>query len=374
MNEIDLSVVIVSWNTADMTAACLRALRDDPTSLRRQVIVVDNASEDGTAERVAREHPEVELVRNAQNLLYAAANNQGAARARGRHLCLLNSDAMVEPGTLDRLVRFLDQSPEYAAASPKLVGRDGVVQRACARFPTLATALVHSTALGLVPPGAWIAARGRMEDFDHEASADVDQPPTSCFVVRKSDYDAIGGFDPRMSLYFNDVDLCYRLWRRGRRIRFLADVEVVHEAGGSTGRARRRERNIVWTRDREAYYTKRYGVLGRAWTRAVLATSTAEIAARILAGRARDAGAQLRALSEQLRMTLAPEAPAIALEPAPTVTPTTVPSSERVRESKIRMVERSRDATISSTISSPSRSPAAIALGGSVSPIAVRAP
>lgn len=317
MSEIDLSVVIVSWNTADMTASCLRALRDDPTSLRRQVIVVDNASEDGTADRVAREHPEVELVRNAQNLLYAAANNQGAARARGRHLCLLNSDAMVEPGTLDRLVRFLDQSPEYAAASPKLVGRDGAVQRACARFPTLATALVHSTALGLVPPGAWIAARGRMEDFDHQASADVDQPPTSCFVVRKSDYDAIGGFDPRMSLYFNDVDLCYRLWRRGRRIRFLADVAVVHEAGGSTGRARRRERNIVWTRDREAYYTKRYGAVGRVWTRAVLATSTAEIAARILVGRARDAGAQLLALSDQLRMTLAPEPPAIALDAPP---------------------------------------------------------
>jgi GT2 family glycosyltransferase len=190
------------------------------------------------------------------------------------------------------------------------------VQRACARFPTLATALVHSTALGQVAPGTWIAARGRMEDFDHAHSADVDQPPTSCFVVRKSDFDAIGGFDPRMSLYFNDVDLCYRLWGRGRRIRFVADAEVVHEAGGSTARARRRERNVVWTRDREAYYEKRYGSLGVLWTRAVLATSTAEVAARIVVGRGREAGEELRALSEQVRMTLAPVAPEIALETA----------------------------------------------------------
>ncbi|AKF11034.1 glycosyltransferase family 2 protein [Sandaracinus amylolyticus] len=316
MQHVDLSIVIVSWNTCDMTAACLRALRADRSSLRRQIIVVDNASEDGTADRVAREHPEVELVRNRRNLLYAYANNQGAARARGRYIALLNSDALVRPGALDRLVRFLEANLAYAAASPKLVGSRGEVRRTCARFPTLASALAHSTALGRVPPGRWIVARSRMEDFDHEQSRDVDQPPTSCFVVRRRDWEEIGGFDARMSLYFNDVDLCFRLWQSGRRIRYVADAEVVHEEGGSTRRARRRERNIVWNRDREAYYEKRYGALGRVWARAVLGAATAEIAARIVASRGREAGEQLAALSEQLRDTLGPDAPSITLDQA----------------------------------------------------------
>lgn len=319
MTHVDLSVVIVSWNTSDMTTACLRALRDDPSPLRRQIIVVDNASEDGTADRVAREHPEVELVRNPRNALYALANNQGAERARGRYLCLLNSDAIVRPGALDRLVAFLDAHPEYGGASPKLVGEDGAPRRACARFPTLATALAHSTSLGQLAPGAKVLARSRMRDFDHQRSRDVDQPPTSCFVVRKRDWDEVGGFDPRMSLYFNDVDLCLRLWQRGRRIRYLADAEVLHEEGGSTRRARRLEHNIVWTRDREAYYAKHYGALGTVWTRAVLATSLTEIALGIVAGRAREASTQLAALGQQLRLTLAPEPPPILLEAAPAI-------------------------------------------------------
>lgn len=321
MREIDLSVVIVSWNTAALTTACLAALERDGTRLRREIVVVDNASADGTADAVAREHPDVVLLRNLENRLYAEACNQGVARARGRYVCLLGSDAEVRPGALDDLCAFLDAHPAHAAVAPKLVGEDGVVQRTCSRFPGLASALAHSTFVGRLPAAASLVARCRMDDFDHEHSRDVDQPPTSCFVIRRSDWEELGGFDPRLSLYFNDVDLCYRLWERGRRIHYLADVEVEHEAGGSTRRARSLDRNVLWYRNREAYYQKRYGALGGLWVRTVLVTEVGEIAARVVVGRARDTALQLAALGRQLRLTFGNETPGIRVEGSAAATP-----------------------------------------------------
>ena len=314
--DMDLSVVIVSWNTSSLTMACLSALGADRTALRREVIVVDNASADGTPEMVAREHPDVVLVRNRENRLYAAACNQGVARARGRYVCLLGSDAKVRPGALDRLCAFLDAHPEHAAVAPKLVGADGVVQRTCSRFPGLAVALAHSTSLRRLPIGARLCARTRMEDFDHTSSRDVDQPPTSCLVIRRDDWDALGGFDPRLSLYFNDVDLCFRLWERDRRIHYLAEVEVEHEAGGSTGRAHTVDRSVVWHRNRMTYYQKRYGTRGALWLRGVVLTEAGETALRIVAARTRDAAVQLSTLGEQLRRTLGRELPRMSVRAA----------------------------------------------------------
>ena len=319
--DVSISVVIVSWNTAALTSACLRALESDDTARSREIIVVDNASADGTADLVAREHPEVRLVRNRENRLYAPACNQGVARARGRYVCLLGSDAKVRPGALDQLCAFLDAHPEYGAVAPKLVGEDGVVQRTCARFPGLAMALAYSTPLRHLAIGARVCAHTRMDDFDHEESRDVDQPPTSCLVIRKDDWDELGGFDARLGLYFNDVDLCRRLWERGRRIRYLAEVAVEHEAGGSTSRARSFERNVVWHRDRLTYYEKRYGNVGALWLRGVLLAEVSEIAARIVAARTRDAVVQLAGIGRQLRRTLGREAPRITTIEGGTGTP-----------------------------------------------------
>ena len=143
----DLSIVILTWNTVDLTLACLEALEreadvGDGPRYTREVIVVDNGSEDRTAEAVAERFPDVVLVRNDENRFYAAGNNQGAQVATGRWLCLLNSDTEVRPGALDRLVDFLEQNGgEYGACAPRLVHPDGKVQKACKRFPGLMVAL-----------------------------------------------------------------------------------------------------------------------------------------------------------------------------------------------------------------------------------------
>jgi hypothetical protein len=249
---------VLSWNTKELLRSCLAALRADSAGeLRREIIVVDNASADGSAGMVAAEFPECVLVRNEQNLGYAEGNNTGARAATGEFVCLLNSDTEVRAGALDQVVRFLREHPEYGAVSPKLVNPDGTVQRACMRFPGICVGVVFDNWLARFPPGKWIDDWYYMRDFDHLAARDVDQPPGACFLMRRDEYLREGGLDPALFLYFNDVDLCRRLARRGRKIRYLAGAEVVHHGGAST---RKFDRMIVvWHKNRLAYYRKHYG-------------------------------------------------------------------------------------------------------------------
>lgn len=260
-----LSVVVLSWNTVDLTLACLRALHAETPKHPREVIVVDNGSHDGSADAIAAAFPQVRLLRNADNRLYAAGNNQGAAVATGEYLCTLNSDTEVRPGALDRLVDFLRENPEYGACAPKLVDPDGSVQRACQRFPTLGSALCFDSWWGTWWPGSAIQRRYLMTDFDHLASRDVDQPPGAVFTMRTAEWRKYGGLDEQLSLFYNDVDLSLRLWRDGRRIRYLADCEVMHHRGGSTRNFAKML--VLWHRNRLAYYGKHYGAFGRWWIR-----------------------------------------------------------------------------------------------------------
>lgn len=260
-----LSVVILSWNTKALTLACLRALFAETPRHAREVIVVDNGSHDGSADAIAAAFPQVQLLRNADNRLYAAGNNQGAAAARGEFLCTLNSDTEVRPGALDRLVDYLREHQDHGAVAPRLVDPDGSVQHACQRFPTLLTALCFDSWWGSFWPGKVVQDRYLMRDFDHLQSRDVDQPPGAVFVMRLAEWRHYGGLDETLSLFYNDVDLSRRLWRDGRRIHYLADAEVLHHRGGST-------RNfgkmlVLWHKNRLAYYGKHYGAFGRFWIR-----------------------------------------------------------------------------------------------------------
>lgn len=256
-NSPDLSVVVLSWNTKDLTLACLRALANDGSRRSREIVVVDNGSADGSADAIAAAFPDVRLVRNAENRGYSGGNNQGAREACGRWLCLLNSDTEVRPGALDLLVDWLERNPRYGVAAPRLVHPDGSVQRACMRFPGLLTACVFDLDWARRWPMRWIDDRYYMRDFDHLHSRDVDQPPGACCVMARSEYLEQGGLDENLWLFFNDVDFCRRMWRRGRRIRYVAEAEVMHHVGSSTKRFSRTI--VIWHRNRIAYYVKHYG-------------------------------------------------------------------------------------------------------------------
>jgi GT2 family glycosyltransferase len=230
----DLSIVVLSWNTADLLQACLRSLQADTTTLTREIIVVDNASADGSADLVAARFPNVKLIRNAANLLYSEGNNIGARAATGRFLCLLNSDTEVSRGALDQLVQYLQQHPGCGLVGPKLVNPDGSVQAGCRRFPDLAEAFWAWGWLRRTRAGQRAAASARMADFDHLTSRDVQQPLGACMMLVRDEFMRLGGLDPVLSLFYNDVDLCLRLSRGGRRIHYLATAVVMHHQGAST--------------------------------------------------------------------------------------------------------------------------------------------
>ena len=255
----ELSVVVLSWNTQELTLACLRSLRADGQEHTREVIVIDNGSEDGSADAIADQHPDVLLVRNPENVGYAGGHNQGAKIASGTFLCTLNSDTEVEPGALDQLVDFLLAHPGHGAVSPRLVNLDGTVQRACMRFPGLLTAMCFDLFVGKFWPGSIVERRYFMKDFDHLSSRDVDQPPGAVFVVNRAEFLEMGGLDEDLFLFFNDVDYCRRLWKRGRRIHYLAEAAVRHHGGASTKGFQKFI--VIWHRNRLSYYRKHYGPL-----------------------------------------------------------------------------------------------------------------
>jgi len=255
-----LSIVITSWNTRELLARCLASVERATAGIESEVIVVDNGSDDGSAELVARRFPRVDLVRNSANRGYAIATNQGAARARGEFLLLLGSDTEPDESALCKLTRFLEESTGHAGVAPRLVGSDGATQHACMRFPRLRTAFAFGTPLERWAPESRELRRYFVRDFDHDRCADVEQPPASCLLLRRSVWEQLGGFDEALWLFFNDVDLCRRLASAGLKLHYLANAHVMHVGGAST--AGFADFVPRWQTDRLRYYRKHHGTLG----------------------------------------------------------------------------------------------------------------
>lgn len=256
----DLSVVVLSWNTADLLADCLQALRAGAGNLDLEIVVIDNASEDGSPDRVEAEFPEVRLTRNSENVGYALGVNQGLELARGERVCLLGSDTAVAPDALPTLARFLDDHPRAGAVAPRLLHFDGRLQRACMRFPTLATALVWDLPLAESRFGRRELARYQYEDWDHRGTRQIDQPPGTCLMLPRRVLDELGPMDGRMWLFFNDVDWMKRLHGLGHEVWYVDEATVNHHLGSSTSRAG----DFVerWHANRIVYYRKHHGRIG----------------------------------------------------------------------------------------------------------------
>lgn len=255
-----MSIVVLSWNTQDLLRDCLASLDAVRGELPLQIIVVDNASEDGSADMVAAEFPWAELLRNPVNDGYARGNNLGAELATAPLLMLLNSDTEVPPGVLPMLRDFLAEHPEHGGVAPLLHHADGTVQRSCKTFPTLGVAFFFDTYFERWFPNNKTLPRYFMADFDHEHSRDVDQPPAAAFLLSRELWESLGGFDERLWLFFNDVDLCRRISERGLKIRYLAEARILHHEGKSTSRFH--EMGREWHRNRLAYFRKTFGWRG----------------------------------------------------------------------------------------------------------------
>lgn len=236
----ELSICIVSWNTRELLDACLVSIRTLPDCVTREVIVVDNASSDGTAQMVRADHPEVRLIANTENVGYAAGNNQAIAVASGGLILLLNPDIVVLEGALDTLVGFLHEYPQAAAVAPRLVLMDGSTQASCRSFPAPDVVLYEALGLSRLFPRSRRFGKYRMTWWDYDDERPVPQPMASAFLVRRPALDEVGLMDEQFPIFFNDVDLCKRLWDAGWEIWYTPRASMVHLGGASTRQVRRR--------------------------------------------------------------------------------------------------------------------------------------
>lgn len=237
-----LSVVIVSWNVRDDLRECLQSLLgtgDLGSGTGKQlseieVIVVDNASMDGTAETVRREFPQVKLIVNDENLGYTKANNIGIRQSRGKYILLLNPDTVVKPNALQALIECAEAHPDAGIIGAKLLNPDGSIQRSARSFPDIGAGLFRNTFLGRLFPNNPFVRRYLLTDFSYDEVREVDWVSGAAMLVRRELFERIGLLDERFWAYCEDVDLCWRAWQAGFKVLFCPNAVIVHKIGRSS--------------------------------------------------------------------------------------------------------------------------------------------
>jgi GT2 family glycosyltransferase len=265
--QFDLSVVIVSFNTRDLLRECLQSVIRESSSLRVQIIVVDNASTDGSPDMVEREFSDVLLKRSSVNLGFGPANNLGFQSASGRYLVLLNSDAFLTEGSLQRSIAHMNEKPNAGLGGGRLIGRDGSWQPSARRFPTVVgDLLVLSGLAARFPRSRFFGSFDRTWANPMEA-AEVDWVPGAYSIMRADVLESVGSFDPRFFLYYEEVDLCKRIKNAGYSIWYWPDIVVTHIGGESSRQvkslhlSRTGAQLTLWRmRSTLLYYRKHHGL------------------------------------------------------------------------------------------------------------------
>lgn len=222
--------VIVNYNVADHLVSCVRSLRAEGVA---DVVVVDNASVDASEAALAASDPEARFVAMGANLGFGTAVNRGVALTSGPFVMVLNPDTVVEPGTVKALVEVLERDPKVAFVGPAIETTDGRLYPSARTFPSLGDAIGHAF-LGFLWPANPFSRRYKMSDWDHRAARDVDWISGTCFLARRSAFEALGGFDEAYFMYAEDVDLCWRAWQSGWRVVYEPAARVVHTIGASS--------------------------------------------------------------------------------------------------------------------------------------------
>jgi len=253
----DLSVCIVNWNTRTDLEQALTSVLDTEPSLALEVVVLDNASRDGSAEMVRSRFPGVALLRSSENLGFARGYNRAAGEAAGRHLLMLNPDTVVYAGALDKMVAFLDSHPKAGAVGPRLLNRDGTLQFSCRRFPRPMAAIFRNTVLGRLAPGNRFTRGYLMADWDHNAVREVDWVSGAAICIRRDTWHEVGGFDEGFFMYAEDMDWCLRAYQAGWRIYYLPEAVIVHRIGGGSDQ-RPAAMVLAFHRSMARFYRKHY--------------------------------------------------------------------------------------------------------------------
>ncbi len=260
----DVSVIILSFNTLELTRACLQTVFASKLGrYTTEVIVCDNGSRDGSIEMISKEFPEVVLIDNKKNVGFAAGNNPGMKRARGRYILLLNSDTEVSPRAIAMMLDYLERSPDVGAATCKLVLPDGTIDPACHRgFPTPWAAFTYFVGLEKLFPASPLFGQYHQGYKDTATIHDVDVISGAFFFVRREVVQKVGVLDEDYYFYGEDMDWCYRIREAGWNIIFNPTVTVLHRKKQSgranADRARRIRTELYFYQYNKLFYKKNY--------------------------------------------------------------------------------------------------------------------
>jgi len=231
-----VSIIIINWNTCDILSDCLVSVYEQTQSISFEVIVIDNASTDGSTEMVKKEFPQVILIQNKENKGFAAANNQGIAQAKGRYILLLNSDTIILDNAIEKSVRFADAHPEAAVVGCRVLNTDRTLQPTCFMSPSILNLLLSSSYLYKCFPQSRFFGRERMTWWGRDTIREVDVV-TGCFMlVRREAVEQVGMMDEQFFMYGEETDWCYRMKQAGWRIMFAPEGEIIHLGGASSSK------------------------------------------------------------------------------------------------------------------------------------------
>jgi N-acetylglucosaminyl-diphospho-decaprenol L-rhamnosyltransferase len=283
-DDVDVTAIVVNYNTRDLLRPCLDKLRESAAGLRLQIVIVDNASRDGSAETLRADFADCDLLFNATNVGFGRANNQALALARGRYLLLLNTDAFVAPDSVGNTVDYLNANPECGLLGVRLIGRDGTLQPSCRYFPTPWNEFLSSTGFDRFFPGTRL-----VDDMNwaHDSPRECDWVPGCYYLVRRSVVDDVGLFDPRFFLYYEEVDHCRAVKAAGWKVVFYSGTTIVHIGGESAKSdsaitSNGRQISALQIESGLLYYRKQYGLPGLVACLVLLSLGDAILACKAL--------------------------------------------------------------------------------------------
>jgi GT2 family glycosyltransferase len=262
-NNIDLSIIIVNWNTKQLLLNCIASIYRTVHQPSFEIFVVDNNSTDGSVEAVAKAHPAVNVIANTANLGFARANNVALRRMSGRYAVLLNSDTVLKETALDTMYDFMEQHTRAGMCGPQLLNEDGSKQNSIGNFPTLLTEFVSKRLIRILFPERYRQAF-KFKHVELNGPAEVDFIVGACMMARKAAMDEAGMLDGDYFFLYEEVDWCFRMKKSGWPVYHLPSVEIYHLGGKSMKDINLRARTESW-RSRYLFFKKNLKLSLVAW-------------------------------------------------------------------------------------------------------------
>lgn len=255
-SQPELSIIIVSWNVRELLERCLNSIHKFLDLQKIEIIVVDNASQDGSADMVQEKFSGVKLIKNSKNVGFGKANNQGMQKAKGNYFLLLNDDTELVDNHVMQGISYLVQHPEVGLLGMQLLNADLTPQASVRNFPTWQDQAMYVLKMHIIFPQSKIIKKYLATDFNYSQAADVEQLMGACLFLRSALAHQLGGFDERYPNWFEEVDLCQRIKKQDLHVRYVPLAKIIHVKGASFSQQRPLQLQRMYNYSMRQYFFK----------------------------------------------------------------------------------------------------------------------